>query len=43
MFYIPKQGDIILLDFSPQSGHEQAERRPEVIVSNDTLSDYKYK
>lgn len=35
MFYIPKQGDIIFLDFNPQSGHEQAGRRSGVIVSND--------
>lgn len=26
--YNPKQGDIVFLDFSPQSGHEQAGRRP---------------
>lgn len=23
MSYIPKQGDIIILDFDPQAGHEQ--------------------
>ena len=33
--YYPKQGDIVFLDFSPQSGHEQAGRRPGVIISND--------
>lgn len=33
--YTPKQGDIVFLDFSPQSGHEQAGRRPGVIVSNE--------
>lgn len=35
MAYTPRQGDIVFLDFSPQSGHEQAGRRPAVIVSND--------
>lgn len=33
--YHPKQGDVVFLDFSPQSGHEQAGRRPCVIISND--------
>ncbi len=33
--YNPKQGDVIFLDFSPQSGHEQAGRRPAVIISNE--------
>lgn len=32
--YIPDQGDIVTLDFDPQSGHEQKGRRPAVIVSN---------
>lgn len=30
-----KQGDIIKLDFDPQSGHEQAGYRPAVVISND--------
>ena len=33
--YIPKQGDIVYMDFHPQSGHEQTGRRPGIIVSND--------
>lgn len=37
MEYAPKQGDIITMDFSPQSGHEQAGRRPALIVSNDSF------
>jgi len=28
MDYIPEAGDIVWLDFDPQSGHEQAGRRP---------------
>jgi len=35
MPYSPKQGDIIMLDFDPQIGHEQKGRRPGLIVSND--------
>lgn len=35
MFYIPKKGDIVFLDFNPQSGHEQAGRRPGIVVSNN--------
>ena len=35
VMYIPKQGDIVYLDFSPQSGHEQAGRRPGVVISNE--------
>jgi mRNA interferase MazF len=29
-----RQGDIIKLDFDPQSGHEQAGYRPAVVISN---------
>ncbi|GAA0356728.1 type II toxin-antitoxin system PemK/MazF family toxin [Bacillus horti] len=30
---IPKRGDLVWLDFDPQAGHEQAGRRPAVILS----------
>lgn len=30
-----KQGDIIKMDFDPQSGHEQAGCRPAVVISNN--------
>ena len=30
-----RQGDIIRIDFNPQSGREQAGSRPAVVVSND--------
>ena len=33
--YNPEQGDIVFLDFSPQSGHEQAGRKPGVVISNE--------
>ena len=29
-----KQGDLIWLDFDPQTGHEQKGRRPALVVSN---------
>jgi mRNA interferase MazF len=33
--YEPKQGDIVRMNFNPQTGHEQAGMRPAVIVSNN--------
>ena len=31
--YIPDRGDIVWLQFSPQSGHEQAGHRPALVLS----------
>lgn len=31
--YVPDQGDLVWLDFSPQSGHEQRGRRPAIVLS----------
>ena len=31
--YAPERGDIVWLHFDPQSGHEQAGRRPALVVS----------
>jgi len=31
--YVPDEGDIVWLNFTPQSGHEQAGRRPAVVLS----------
>ena len=31
--YVPDEGDIAWLNFTPQSGHEQAGRRPAVVLS----------
>ena len=31
--YVPEAGDIVWLDFDPQSGHEQAGHRPALVVS----------
>lgn len=33
-------GDIILLNFDPQSGHEQRETRPALIVANRQFHKY---
>ena len=34
------QGDIIILNFDPQSGHEQKGRRPALVVSNNKFQKY---
>lgn len=31
--YAPERGDIVWLQFDPQSGHEQAGRRPALVIS----------
>ncbi|OIP54722.1 MAG: mRNA-degrading endonuclease [Helicobacteraceae bacterium CG2_30_36_10] len=37
--YIPKQGDIVILTFDPQVGHEQQQgRRPALVVSNEIFN-----
>jgi mRNA interferase MazF len=36
--YTPKKGDFITLSFDPQAGHEQKERRPALVVSNDLFN-----
>jgi mRNA interferase MazF len=35
--YTPEAGDIVMMDFDPQVGHEQAKRRPALV-----LTDQKY-
>ena len=40
MVYNANQGDIVLLDFNPQAGHEQAGRRPALVVSNMKYQKY---
>lgn len=34
--YIPKQGDIIEMDFNPTKGHEQKGKRLALIISNES-------
>lgn len=31
--YVPERGDIVWLDFDPQAGHEQAGKRPAILIS----------
>jgi mRNA interferase MazF len=31
--YVPDQGDLVWLEFDPQSGHEQTGRRPALVLS----------
>ena len=31
--FVPEAGDIVWLEFSPQAGHEQAGRRPALVLS----------
>ena len=33
MTYVPERGDIVWADFSPQVGHEQAKRRPALVLT----------
>ena len=33
MSYVPDRGDVVWLAFDPQAGHEQAGRRPAVVLS----------
>lgn len=36
--YIPKRGDIIWLQFDPQAGHEQAGKRPALVISPEAYN-----
>ena len=36
--YIPNQGDIVYLNFSPTKGHEQKEKRPAIVISNNIFN-----
>ncbi|MEW6128128.1 MAG: endoribonuclease MazF [Acidobacteriota bacterium] len=31
--YVPERGDVVWIEFNPQAGHEQAGRRPALILS----------
>jgi mRNA interferase MazF len=33
LLYTPTKGDIVWLNFNPQSGHEQSGRRPALVIS----------
>ena len=36
--YIPKQGDVVFLDFNPTKGHEQAWVRPAIVICNNVFN-----
>lgn len=35
-----EQGDIIIMDFIPQQGHEQSQRSPAIVISNNILNQH---
>jgi mRNA interferase MazF len=37
--WIPDRGDIVWLDFNPQSGHEQRGRRPALVLSHKAYNE----
>lgn len=40
MNYIPKQGDIVWLDFDPSCGKEIIKRRPAFVISQKTFNEH---
>jgi mRNA interferase MazF len=36
--YVPRRGDAVWLQFDPQTGHEQAGRRPAVVLSPESYN-----
>jgi len=36
--YVPKRGDVVWLQFAPQSGHEQSGRRPALVLSPESYN-----
>lgn len=36
--YVPRQGDIVYLDFNPTKGHEQGGFRPAIVISNNVFN-----
>lgn len=36
--YIPEKGDLVILTFDPQAGHEQKGRRPALVISNTSFN-----
>ena len=36
--YVPDAGDVVWLEFDPQVGHEQAGRRPALVLSPETYN-----
>ena len=38
MAYVPRRGDVVWLTFDPQAGHEEAGRRPALVVSPEVYN-----
>ena len=38
--YIPKERDIVYIDFSPIKGHEQSGKRPALVLSNKLFNQF---
>ena len=38
MAYVPERGDVVWINFNPQAGHEQAGKRPAVVLSPATYN-----
>ena len=36
--YVPQRGDVVWINFNPQAGHEQAGRRPAVVLSPEAYN-----
>jgi len=36
--YVPRRGDLVWLHFDPQTGHEQAGRRPALVLSPESYN-----
>lgn len=36
--YVPQQGDFVIANFDPQSGHEQSGRRPALVISKTVFN-----
>ena len=36
--YIPKQGDLVYIDFNPIKGHEQSGHRPAIVISSNLFN-----
>lgn len=36
--YVPAQGDLVVMSFDPQAGHEQKGRRPGIVISVDPFN-----
>ena len=36
--YVPRRGDVVWLQFDPRAGHEQADRRPALVLSPESYN-----